>query len=194
MRSLCKWQDCSFASDTPACTFVIVFLSFFLFPSFSFFLLLSLSHVGSYYLLLNSRIDTTLLEFILESWTCLICKIQVRHCVKQEFQEISATQKRYVYLSPCSVMSLWRQSPHSTTLRSFTRIQSHSLRCLRKWEGEREWEREIIHQPLHLGLMACFKPTYVMYVSHMTTHSFVSEYQQAAVSRPTNGFSNPLVC
>lgn len=43
-------------------------------------------------------------------------------------------------------------------------------------------DRDIIHQLLHLGLMACRRQTCVMCIRRIPAHSFfsVSEYQQAA--------------
>ncbi len=70
---------------------------------------------------------------------------------------------------------------------------THQAGCER-FEGD----REIIHQPLHLGLMACLQTGMfdcVLDAYRTPTYSFyVRVSAGSTVSGLTNGFSNPLVC
>lgn len=86
----------------------------------------------------------------------------------------------------------WIQSAGSVTLRSSTR--PHPVTLCTKLDGNAA-DRDIIHQPLHLGLMACCRQTCVLCAYHKPTYSFLCQISAGSiVSRLTNGFSNPLVC
>lgn len=101
-------------------------------------------------------------------------------------------KKRDVLRSPCSAASWCRHLAHSVTLRSS--VRPHPVTLCAKLDVS-EADRDIIHQPLHLGLMACRRQTRVMCAYHIPTYSFYVRISAGStVSRLTNGFSNPLVC
>lgn len=127
----------------------------------------------------------------------LICKIQVRLYVKQkEFQGIQATrEEKDAFCSPRARLRELAEAVGSLCdFEKFDKAPIQSRSCTEL--DVNTADRDIIHQLLHLGLMACRRQTCVMCIRRIPAHSFfhVRISAGSTVSRLTNGFSNPLVC
>lgn len=109
-------------------------------------------------------VDPTLLESILLPECVWYVKFKHIIMLSKNFKEFQWHGKKInVLRSPCSAVSSWRQSAHSVTLRSS--IRPHPLTLCTKLDVN-EADRDIIHQPLHLGLMACRRQTCDVCIPH----------------------------
>lgn len=195
VRWLSEWQGSSVPAHSSGYTVIIVF----------FHSRLPLCLVRSYYWLLNEKRhewDTDEQRYLFTCRGCIagnhFCFPNVFWYVKLEYLIVlSKNFKEFQWhgkkrCSPCSAVSWCRLLAHSVTLRSS--LRPHPVTLCAKLDVS-EADRDIIHQPLHLGLMACRRQTRVMCAYHIPTYSFYVRISAGStVSRLTNGFSNPLVC
>lgn len=124
-----------------------------------------------------------------------LCKTSAYHYVKQAF---SASQGKGMSLSSCELEK--HSVPFFFDFEKFYKTSSsHTL----AWAGaacERfEADRDSIHQPLHLCLMALCRhsclPACLMCAYRMPTSSFyVRKTAGSTASGFANGFFNPVVC